>query len=151
MKAAAVVAATLVLAACDRPGPMALPADPGAFVRTGRYAFGDLVHGRDVRAWTAALDLLEPRYGKLRVGPRVLPAITPVDAVRAELAARLGARGWMPVPELARWPRVDGSYAFGWSKGDRVYAIVGLEHRPTDMASSPVNVVTNIGDPADPL
>ena len=143
------MAATLALAACSAPA-VTLPDDPPGLTRVDRYPFGDMVHGRDVRAWTAAFDRLEPRYGKLRLGSRVLSASISTAALRTEIATRLEPQGWRPAPELAAWPRIDGSYAFGWSKDGKVYAIVGLDHRPGETAS-PANVVTNIGDPGEPL
>ena len=140
----------LMLAGCGAE-QVTLPADPPALLKPLRYDFGDSVHGRDVHAWVAAFDVLEPRFGKLRLGNRVLPATVPPESMRAELAARLEAQGWVPVADLGRGGRTNDSYAFGWSKAGKVYAVVGLNHRSAGLPTSPANIVTNIGDPGEPL
>lgn len=123
--------------------PEQLPAEPSSFQYAQRNPFGDTVLAIDTKAYVDALDLLEPKYGKFRRGSRQLPVTVPPEAVRRELSARLEPKGWSPVPELAGWPRYNGTYAFGWRKGRSVYAIFGMQHR-SGMAISPVTILTNI-------
>lgn len=130
---------------------MSLPPEPAALQKTERYSFGDAWHARDSRALIHGLDALEPKYGKLRTGGRNLPVTTSPQALRRAYAASLEADGWTAAPELDNWPWRDESYAFGWHKAGKVFAIVGLEHRPQEAPLSPVNIITNIGDRFAPV
>ena len=130
--------------------PVVLPSEPASFTAHDHYQFGDGIGARDAKAIGDAYKMLSPRFGRLREGQRELPATVAPDAVRADLAKRLEADGWVPVPELDGHRR-NGSYAFGWSKDGKVYAIVGLDHQPAVVPISPVTILTNIGDPNEVL
>lgn len=141
--ASGLLAAVLMLAGC-KGTEVQLPKEPDSFAAPEYYGFGDAIGARDTKAWTEVWDVLEPKYGKLRHGVRELPASVAPATIEAELGARLRADGWTTLPELARWDRSRRSYAFGWVKAGKVYAIVGLDHDPAVMARSPVNIITNI-------
>lgn len=132
----------LLLAACGAT-PVTLPSEPVLLETPEDYGFGTETRLRDNRAGIAVLDLLEPRFGRLQRAQRVAPAGISPAALRTAWTQSFAGTDWTPLPQLSGWTSADGAYAFGWSSGDKVYAVVGLPPASPD-ERAPVTILTNV-------
>lgn len=112
-------AVPFTLAACKAPADAADVPIPALLQQPAELPFGDRQLAEITRSTTAALDALEPRWGKLATQPYVIDAKA-AAALRAEVERGL-PQGWDKI-DVALPPERGALIAY--ASGKRVFALV---------------------------